>query len=296
MKTELYRIFVTVAECGSITGAARELHIAQPALSSQIRSIEQAYQVEMFTRLPRSVQLTDAGNIFYQYCKQVLLMEDNVCIELENCRRGDGGVLKFGTTRSNPDPLVRALLDRFSDLHPKVHYEIFELSSAELISKIDNGLIEIAAVRFPHALPPFVEEIASVQENILAICSESSGLLPLDTDEIDITLLSGKPISIGSGLYKYISEQFQSYNVTPVVHSLNASRQITLQWAEVGQAIALLPMPEGFISAPKETRVYHIRDNPLTTKRQFITKKGHKLSPAAEHFAGVIRSVIHPST
>ena len=63
MTTTQYRNFVAVAECRSITGAAKELLIAQPALTNQIKRMEEEVGVPLFIRYPRSVELTDAGKV-----------------------------------------------------------------------------------------------------------------------------------------------------------------------------------------------------------------------------------------
>lgn len=289
MKTEIYQSFVTIAECRSITAAARELHLAQPALSMQIRALEEYYGIELLLRLPRSVELTEAGRLFYQHCKQILTLEQNTRIEIENCRHGENGVLKFGTTRSYPDEIIRSLLRAFSDRHPEIHYELHELSSAELMNLLDIGTIEFAAVRAAQQLPDFANIILSIDERVRVLCNSESDMLPRDTDEIPLTALINKPLSLSSGLYPYIDRVCRSHGFAPMVHSLNQSRHFTLQWAEYNKAIALLPMPEEFLSPPPGLRIYNIEGAPLTLKRVIITKRGRKLSPAASHMLNMIR-------
>lgn len=74
-------------------------------------------------------------------------MEENTRADLELCKAGETGVLKFGITRSHSDSVVQTLLRRYSDHHPKIHYELYERSFNELIEALDAGLIECAAIR-----------------------------------------------------------------------------------------------------------------------------------------------------
>lgn len=295
MKTDVYQSFVTISECRSITAAARELHLAQPALSMQVKSLEEYYGTELFVRLPRAVELTKAGHLFYQYCKQILTLEQNAKIEIENCKHRESGVLKFGTTRSYPDLMIRSFLRTYSDRYPDIHYELYELSSAELVNLLDIGTIEFAAIRATQQLPEFVDVIISIDEHIRVLCSQECELLPMDTNEIDLTELINKPLSLSSGLFPYIDRVCRSRGFAPMVHSLNQSRHFTLQWAEYNKAIALLPMPDDFLSLPQGLRLYNIKGAPLTLKRAIITKRGRKLSPAASRMLDIIR-LTYPDT
>lgn len=298
MKTDIYQSFVTIAECRSITAAARELHLAQPALSMQIRSLEEYYGTELLVRLPRSVELTKAGRLFYQQCKQILTLEQNTKIEIENCKHKGSGVLKFGTTRSYPDLMIRSLLRTYADRYPDIHYELYELSSAELVNLLDIGTIEFAAIRAAQQLPEFADVVVSIDEHVRALCSQECKLLPEDTNEIELTELINKPLSLSSGLFPYIDRVCRSHGFAPMVHSLNQSRHFTLQWAEYNKAIALLPMPDEFLSPPQGLRLYNIKGSPLTLKRVIITKRGRKLSPAASRMLDIIHQALpdsHPS-
>ena len=63
----LYRIFYTVAQCGSISAAARRLYISQPAISKSISSLENEIQTHLFKRTYRGVSLTEAGRLHFHH-------------------------------------------------------------------------------------------------------------------------------------------------------------------------------------------------------------------------------------
>ena len=71
MRLEALKNFITVVECGTITEAARKICIAQPALSNQIRGLEEELGVQLFHRPPRSMELTEAGRILYRHSRSI---------------------------------------------------------------------------------------------------------------------------------------------------------------------------------------------------------------------------------
>ena len=72
VKLELYRIFQTVAETGSISGAAEKLYLTQSALSQAIKQLESQLQVRLFSRTSRGVRLTTEGQLLYDYVRQAM--------------------------------------------------------------------------------------------------------------------------------------------------------------------------------------------------------------------------------
>lgn len=100
MNTKQYRNFVAVAKCHSISGAARELLIPQPALTNQIKRIEAEFGAKLFIRHPRSMELTDAGRALYKTAEIILQMEENACTEIANLSKGEGGTLNTQLSQS----------------------------------------------------------------------------------------------------------------------------------------------------------------------------------------------------
>ena len=72
VKLELYRVFRTVAEKGSVSAAAQELFISQSAVSQAIRQLEDQLQIRLFSRSPRGVSLTSEGKLLLEYVERGL--------------------------------------------------------------------------------------------------------------------------------------------------------------------------------------------------------------------------------
>src|SRR5262249_2126822 len=87
------RYFTAVAESGSLTGAARELHVAQQAVSQQVKALEQLLGVTLLERGSRRVRLTPEGVVFLADCRRVLAGADRAARRVQAAARGEAGTL-----------------------------------------------------------------------------------------------------------------------------------------------------------------------------------------------------------
>ena len=88
--------FVTVAEELNYRRAAEQLHVAQPAISQQIKNLEKDLGVRLFDRNNRSVQLTDAGDAFLAPCRSALRALENAGLSARNAGTGEFGKIRLG--------------------------------------------------------------------------------------------------------------------------------------------------------------------------------------------------------
>lgn len=102
MELDNYRNFLAIIEAGSFTGAADYVHIAQPALSKQLRALENYFGTKLIitTRGSRQILLTEAGRVLYQKAKYMCALEDLAKSEIENIMGGVIGTLRFSIANS----------------------------------------------------------------------------------------------------------------------------------------------------------------------------------------------------
>ena len=137
------RYFVKVAELGSLTRAAAALHIAQPALSQQMRMLESELGVEVFERGPRGVRLTEAGKRLLVEARRLL---DDMSAIAERIRDpGDPeGQVVLGVGQSIGSMLMAPLLERAAERIPRVRIQVRELLGGLLQDLIRSGGIDFA--------------------------------------------------------------------------------------------------------------------------------------------------------
>jgi DNA-binding transcriptional LysR family regulator len=146
----LLRYFVAVAEELHFGRAAKRLGIAQPPLSTAIRTFERQLGVELLRRTSRSVQLTTAGESLLRGGRRVLAVYAETLAELDQQARGEQHRLRVGfdaTTVAATTRFVRV----FGELHPQVELELSSISPDGQFGELRDGTFDVAVVRPPVA-------------------------------------------------------------------------------------------------------------------------------------------------
>jgi DNA-binding transcriptional LysR family regulator len=111
------RYFVAVADELHFTKAAERLHLAQPALSKQIRDLEDELGATLLVRTGRKIALSDAGRVFYEKASQILRDTESTIIETKRAQRGETGKIAVGFFEQTAYTLCHpscGLIDRIS--------------------------------------------------------------------------------------------------------------------------------------------------------------------------------------
>lgn len=139
------RNFVAVAEAGGISAAARALRLTQPALSRQLKALEEELDVALFERSARSVRLTPAGDLLAEEARRLLRFADALP---EKLRAAAGGLpLRVGYAPSLAGNFLPIAIERFTQCHPGVRVSLSDLSSCEMrAALLDDKLDLIVAV------------------------------------------------------------------------------------------------------------------------------------------------------
>ncbi|CAE6907276.1 HTH-type transcriptional regulator ArgP [Paraburkholderia domus] len=140
------RYFVKVVECGNVTRASEALHIAQPAISQQMRNLERDLGMQLLERSVQGVAPTAAGQTLYRHAIELLRQADSTRELLrQDAELPQGRVsvaMPSSTARMVAIPLARTIRDRY----PGIALELLEAPSAELGSLIGSGRVELAVV------------------------------------------------------------------------------------------------------------------------------------------------------
>lgn len=141
------RYFVCIAELEHFGQAARQLHIVQPALTRQIKQLEEELNVELFERLPRGVRLTPAGKVLLERARDLLAEFDRMVSATKLAAEGKTGFLRIGfADGATYSGHVPALIREFRMAAPEVELELLPASSrsqGELLARqsIDLGFV-----------------------------------------------------------------------------------------------------------------------------------------------------------
>ncbi|MCK8786609.1 LysR substrate-binding domain-containing protein [Roseomonas sp. NAR14] len=163
--------FVQTADLGSLSRAAERLRIAQPALSRQIRLLEEELKVALFTRHGRGMVLTPAGELLRARAGSILRQVEETRADLTQQGGTVRGHVAFGMPPTVGDVLAARLIERFLALHPDVTLRVVTAYSGYLLDWLHGGEIDIAVMYSPEQagnirLSPLLEE------NLHFVCTD----------------------------------------------------------------------------------------------------------------------------
>jgi DNA-binding transcriptional LysR family regulator len=142
------RYFIAVAEELSFTRAALRLHLSQPPLSQQIRSLEQDLGVQLLERTKRHVSLTEPGRVFLEQARQILAKAEEARSEVVASAAGYSGQLRLAYTVSvSFHPALPQALLRFGQIAPNVRLKLSEMYTEPQFAALLSGEIDMGFVR-----------------------------------------------------------------------------------------------------------------------------------------------------
>ncbi|MDB5854545.1 MAG: LysR family transcriptional regulator [Herminiimonas sp.] len=142
------KIFEMVASHLSFSRAAEELHLTQPAVSTQVGKLEEHAGVPLFEQLGKKIYLTPAGREMLEFCKTISLQFQNVEEAMAQCKGVSGGTLKVGVISAG-DYFFPRLLVQFAKENPGVHFDLAVHNREELLHELANNLTDMAIMVRP---------------------------------------------------------------------------------------------------------------------------------------------------
>jgi DNA-binding transcriptional LysR family regulator len=148
MELRHLRYLIAVAEEGHITRAAERLGIQQPPLSRLIKAIEQETKIQLFRRVPRGVELTDAGRTFLDGARATFALLDRTLESARRAARGEEGRISVAYTSSAGfHPLVPGVIREFRETFPRVAVTLVDGHSSDLVDQIRGDKVDVAFSR-----------------------------------------------------------------------------------------------------------------------------------------------------
>lgn len=317
--------FQAVVDAGSISEAARRLHVAQPPISYQMKMLENELGVQLFERGARHIRLTKAGHTFYTRVVRILEMADNAA--RDTIRAGKGQTLYLGMT-STTVAIMQPVLKRFAEDHPDVHYQLYDGSTFELRHLLETGVIEGAVLRTPFPVDEFdcrlirteamlagfpaewssgenrtpegipapvrsaAESFCGKTRNQESMTRESSAESIPGKNEISgrisLPQLARYPLSVYRRYYDLIHEQFTAQHLEPDYFSICDDARTSLLWCSNGCAVCLFP--ESLRPAlPDGIQTLTIDSEELRTSILFAAAKERQPSDLITEFTGYLK-------
>ena len=246
MELRHLRYFIAVAEERHITRAAERLGMQQPPLSQQIRALERELDVQLFRRLPRGVELTNAGAALLADARAILSHIDHAFATTKRTARGEQGQVAVGFTSSAPfNPFVPRIIRAYREAFPLVSLTLEEGGTTELIDDLRNERIDAAFIRTAIANQEGIVVSTLLQEPMV-LALPGGHILSRRKGALALRALAGETFIVyrrrsGPGLYDAILAACNAAGFSPQIGQEAPRIVSTLNLVAAGFGISLVP-------------------------------------------------------
>ena len=173
MNTQQLTYVLAVAECQSISKAAEKLYVTQPSLSQYIHSIEKQLGIKLFDRSLNPIRLTDAGELYVEWAKKLLAMEESMNNAISDLMGLESGSLRIGASPFRARCLLARSIAAFHAEYPKIHLSLREADMTQLKDMLTAGEIDFAIGTGPFEEKQFHAESLAEEQLFLAVSPEN---------------------------------------------------------------------------------------------------------------------------
>ena len=288
MEIRTLRYFLAVAREENMTRAAEILHVTQPTLSKQLKSLEDELGKKLFTRHSFSIQLTEEGILLRKRAEDLVKMADKIITEFITLDDVTGGDVYFGLAESYQIRFLAREINTFKKTYPGLRYHITSGDTEQVTEKLDKGVIDFAVL---------VEEPNTAKYNYL--CFPESDVWGVVMPK-DCKLAEKKAISIDDliGLPLFCSEQGWNHDISKWsgnrMDKLHLEGSFRLSYNGslfVRERLGYLLTFEHLIdTSPESGLVFRPLTPKLETKIYLIWKKYQIFTPIAERLLEKLKS------
>lgn len=232
--------FQYVAKHSSFVRAAEELHFSQPAVSAQIRQLEESLGVKLFDQIGRKTHLTHAGEELYIYSQKIFAVIDEALDTMDALRSPHTGRLGVGADTTVGTYVIPGLLGKFHQIYPDVEITLDVVNRAALVDALVSNRIDMAIVgRVPDDIPVVIEPFATNELVLVAPPSHRlAGRIHIPSAELaqEHFLLR----EFGSGTRAALEAYFAKEDVPLLVNMQVGNNSAIKQGVAAGLGIALI--------------------------------------------------------
>lgn len=238
------KVFCVVADSLNFRRAADELHLTQPAVTAQIKSLEESLGIALFDRIGRDVNLTPAGRTLLEYARQIEALTNDALTALFSFGGQQGVELNIGASHTIAVYLLPRLLARIVDEWPKLRIHIVSGSTKEVLHALTSHQIALGLIEAPAFRPDLKIETFGEDELTLIVhpghrWARKAVLKPAELIQESILLRE-----VGSGMRSFVEEYLERNGV--LRQQLRTSMDMTstegiISAVEVGLGVGFVP-------------------------------------------------------
>jgi DNA-binding transcriptional LysR family regulator len=284
--------FVGAYRLGSLTRAAEQMFVTQPAASVLIRRLEESIGVRLFDRTTRSLRPTAAAHESIARAERILREFDQLARGFDDVAGRRRGWLVLGATPAVAASLVPPALVEFRKRYPAIDVTVHDLAPEDLVGSVSDETVEFS-IGTPHGPSPEADLAPLINDRMCVICTRSSPLAR--RKRIAWSELLDHPavtVKKGSGIRAIIDDTMGRLGLRFEPAYEVSYLATALSFTQHGLGISVLP---SYL-----TRYFHngrlaairLVDPVVTRNLSIVSRRGASLSPAAESFIEILRSRI----
>lgn len=235
------RAFFFAARCGSITLASEQLFITQPAVSMQIKGLENQYGVQLFVRSKKKLQLTEAGKRLYAVATRIFTLVAEAEQVLIQAKELEAGLLRIGSTKQLVKYLLAKYISRFQRLFPRIQIQIHEGSSREMVRSVMENQIDFAIVgRIEY--DDKIEVIPFIQDELVLLVAPGHRFCSKDMIRVeDLTEENLIMREQGSGTRRLVERVLNDTEIISTVYVESGNVDFIKELVAMGNGVTLIP-------------------------------------------------------
>lgn len=227
----------TIAECGSITAAAKKLFVSQPSLSQMLRQLEQETGLPIFDRSTSPMRLTYAGEKYLHAAERILAANAELDSQLREIRHEHAGRLRLGISVTRAMQVMPLVMPIFQQQYPNVSLQMTESGSANLEEMLRGGSIDLAFAALESTSPSLAYELLE-QETIGVLAGRDAAITRQNPNGTALSLEAFRResfVSLTKGHSSRITQDklFRKYGLTPSIlletDALEVGRRVALE-------------------------------------------------------------------
>ncbi len=243
--------FCAVVKAGSISKAAKHLHLTQPALSVQIQDLEDYFQTKLLERTNKGVNPTAAGEVVFSYGQRITSLSENLFNEINTQKNVNNDLLAIGASTTIGGYALPCSIYAFREKYPKSIVKLTIGNTREIIEKTEDGIVDVGLVEGP--IPENTLQGKLIGKNI---CIDELVLITSDNNNSSFNITSGDFVTLeelrnlplilreeGSGIRETIEKALGKNNVfmeeLKIFMELNTIEAIKSS-VEAGQGVSIL--------------------------------------------------------
>jgi len=276
MSDRRLQVFHAVARLLSFTKAAEVLHMTQPAVTFQIRQLEEQFDTRLFDRAHNRVSLTEAGHVAFEFTETIFEKYSEMENAIREITGNISGSLTLGASTTISEYMLPALLGDFNSENPEVLLRLRVSNTEGVVSMVENNVIDLGIVEGPVTNKNLMVEVCR-KDDMVVVVPKDHELTKLD--KVSVEELLKYPFICreqGSGTREVIAEHLRSNGVGK--HALKACLELGSPEAvkgaiEAGMGISVLSS----VSITKEMKLGTLKtiplDPPLSREFSFVRQR-----------------------